>query len=87
MVPVEEDTRIRGRTIITVGGREALYERWSWDGVLGETIVFVSQEVIALSDKELEEVVRQSPLVEADSQITIKRADSGFTFVNFNFRA
>lgn len=86
-VPVEEDTKILRREITTVGGHEVLHEKWSWDGVKGETIVFVSSEVAQLSDGELEQLARESHLLELGSQITIKRAESGYTFVNFNFRA
>jgi hypothetical protein len=86
-VPVEEDTRVLRREVVTVGGREVLHEIWTWDGVRGETIVFVSKEVGGLRDTELEAIVRQSNMVELGSQITIKRSDSGFTFASFNFRA
>lgn len=86
-VPVEEDTKILRREIIAVDGHEVLYEKWFWDGVKGETFVFVSTEVAKLSDGELEQLARQSALLDPASQITIKRAESGYTFVNFNFRA
>jgi len=29
--------------------------------------------------------VRESPLVDCESEVSIKRTDSGFTFVTFNF--
>ena len=86
-VPIEEDTKILRRVIITVAGHEVLHEAWSWDGVKGETFVFSSTDVVKYSDGELEQVARQSGLLVPGSQITIKRADSGYTFVNFNFRA
>jgi hypothetical protein len=86
-VPVEEDTKVLRRAIVSIGGWEALHERWSWEGVKGETMVFVSEEVERLSDKQLEALVRQSELVEPNSQITMKRGESGYTFINFNFRS
>ena len=38
-----------------------------------------------MTDEEIEQKVRQSPLVKEGSEILIKRLDAGFTFVNFNF--
>lgn len=84
-VPIEPDTRVLSRKPYTIGGYETLHERWSWDGVKGETLVFVSSEVSGLGDGELRELVTKSELFNADSQVTIKRSDSGYTFVNFNF--
>ena len=43
--PVEEDTKVLRRAVVTVGELEVLHEKWSWDGVRGETFVFVSSEI------------------------------------------
>lgn len=59
-VPIEADTRILRREIITVGGYEVLNDL-------------------------LEKLARESPLVNPNSQMTIKRDESGYSFVNFNF--
>ena len=40
--------------------------------------------VAEMTDKELEEEVRNSPLVKMESDLMIKRLDAGFIFVNFN---
>ena len=85
-VPKEPDTRVLSRKPYNVGGYEALHERWSWDGIKGETLIFVSSEVSSLGDANLRKLLSESELFEADSQVTIKRSDSGYTFVNFNFR-
>jgi hypothetical protein len=86
-VPVEEDTKVLRRAVVTVGELEVLHEKWSWDGVRGDTFVFVSSEVADIGNEALEGMVRLSALVEPGSQVTIKRSDSGYTFVSFNFRA
>ena len=86
-VPVEEDTKILRREVMTVEGHEVLHEKWSWDGVRGETMIFVSRDVAELGNESLERMVRGAPQVESGSQITIKRSDTGYTFVSFNFRA
>ena len=84
-VPVEEDTRIRYRKEVRLGKFDVLYEKWSWEGILGESIIFTNDDVSGFTDEEIEMEVRKSPLVKNGSEMKIKRSDSGFTFVNFNF--
>jgi hypothetical protein len=38
-----------------------------------------------MTDEEIEQEVRKSPLVKKESEMKIKRSDAGFTFANFNF--
>jgi hypothetical protein len=84
-VPVEEDTTIMFRQEARLGKFKVLYEMWSWEGISAESIIFVNDDVADMTDNELEQEVRKSPLVKKESEITIKRLDAGFTFVNFNF--
>jgi len=84
-VPVEKDTRILFRIEAKLGGYDVLYERWSWEGISAESLIFVNDDVPDLTDEELEQEVRKSPLVKKESAVTIKRLDAGYTFVNFNF--
>ena len=82
-VPVEEDTRILFRQEAEFGTYEVLYEMWSWEGISAESSIFVNDDISNQTDEELEQEVRQSPLVKKESAVTIKRLDSGFTFANF----
>jgi len=84
-VPVEEDTRILFRDEAKLGDYGVLYEMWSWEGISAESLIFVNDDVADLTDEELEQEVRKSPLVKKESAVTIKRLEAGFTFVNFNF--
>jgi len=84
-VPVEEDTHILFSLEAHLGETEVLYQKWVWDGITAESIIFVTEDIKQMSDKELEKEVRTSPLLKSDTKITISRSDSGFTFVNFNF--
>ena len=52
-----------------------------------ESIIFANEDIVGIADDEVEAEVRTSPLLNADSKITLKRSESGFTFVNFNFEA
>jgi len=84
-VPVEDDTAILCSLECKLGEMDVLYQQWIWDGITAESFIFINDDVAMLSDAELEKETRSSPMMKSDSGITIKRDDSGFTFVNFNF--
>jgi hypothetical protein len=84
-VTVENDTKILLRKEAKLGKYDVLYEKWSWDGIYAESIIFDNKDVDGLNEEELKKEVRVSPLVKPDSSFTIKKLESGFTFVNFNF--
>ena len=83
-VPVEADTRILFRKEAKLGKYDVLYEKWNWEGIKAESIIFANDDVSELPDDEIEKEVRKSPLVKEGSQITLKRSEE-FTLVNFNF--
>lgn len=64
---------------------QILYQKWCWDNITAESIIFANTDVAELSDNEIEEMVIKSPLFNQGSKLTLSRSDSGFTFVNFNF--
>ncbi len=86
-VPVEEDTKILFQQEVTLGEYEVLYQKWIWDGITAESIIFADEDIVKLKDNEIEAAVKTSPLLKEDSSITLNRSESGFTFVNFNFKA
>lgn len=85
-VPVEEDTVVLSGEVVTVGGVEALHQRWFWDGITAESLIFKDEDVVGLSDDALEDLVRGSDFVVGDTGVTVTRGRSSFSFVNFNFR-
>lgn len=84
-VPMDPDTEVLSQALGTADGIDALHQRWNWEGVIGESLIFVSGEVEGLGDEELKQLARGSSLAEDGSDFTIKRTPGGFTFVNFNF--
>lgn len=84
-VPVEEDTKIIFQQEAKLGEYDVLYQKWYWDGITAESIIFANQDIAGLDEEKITAEVKSSPLVNQDSQITFKRSDSGYTFVNFNF--
>lgn len=86
-VPVEKDTRVLYQHEARLGGYDVLHQMWCWDGVTAESVIFDSSDVSELSDQELEEVVRLSPMVKPNSSITLTRNASEFTYVSYNFES
>lgn len=84
-IPVEPNTKIHFSSPMKWGGLDIVYQKWSWGDIRAESIIFLTEDVKDMSDKALEEDIREGPLVRKDSKMTIKRGDK-FTFVNFNFK-
>ena len=84
-VPEEDDTLILAQIEADLDGYDALYQKWQWDGITAESIIFLTSDVSALSEDEIKVMVCSSPIVTNKESITFKEADSGYTFVNFNF--
>ena len=76
-IPIEEDTRIISREQVKIGEYDAVHEKWFWDGIYGDSYIFLSEDVKDLSE---EEILALANKVNA----TFKRLDR-YTFVNFNF--
>ena len=84
-VPIEDDTKILISVEASLGKFNVLYQKWRWEGVTAESLIFESNDVAELSDEQILNEVRSSPLLLAESKITISRSPSGYVFVNFNF--
>ncbi|MFQ5344702.1 MAG: hypothetical protein ACE5DZ_01930 [Mariprofundus sp.] len=84
-VPLDDETLILFHVEAKLGDRDILYQKWEWDGIRAESIIFASEDLKGVKEDEIKLEVRSSPLVKKDSKITFKHGDSGFTFVNFNF--
>jgi len=85
-VPVEKDTKIMFRKETKLGKYDVLYESWIWDSVMAESFIFDDKDIENLSDDELILMITSSGILGAGSRVLINRSDSGYTFVNFNFR-
>lgn len=84
-VPLEIDTKVVSQFETKFDGYDVLFQRWYWDGIFAESIIFDSTDVSNLNDDEIKRKIKSSELNRLDSGITFNRSDSGFTFVNFNF--
>jgi len=86
-VPVESDTKILFQTETKFGEYEVLYQKWFWDGITAESLIFLSEDVSSLDDEAIKKEVLNSPLANVETSVTLKRSESGYVFVNFNFIA
>lgn len=84
-VRVEPDTKILFQVDAKFGEYPVRYQKWYWDGIIAESLIFDENDIAAFTDQGLESEVRSSPLIKSDSKVTVSRAESGFVFVNFNF--
>ncbi len=84
-VPLDEGTIIKNSKVIEVGEFEALHQRWVWEGVVAESLIFVGTDVQELTDEGLVALANNSGLIQGESRTTITRESSGFTFLNMNF--
>ncbi len=84
-VPIDEDTEILFQKEAKLDNYDVLYQKWLWDGIAAESVVFVEEDVKNLKDDEIEELVKSSPIIKEGSKITLQHSDDGFVFVNFNF--
>ena len=82
---IDADTRLLFRRKIVCKGLPGVHEKWSWDGILGESLIFRLADTADLDDAALEALARQSGHVKARSSVTVSRKHSDYVFVNFNY--
>ncbi len=84
-VPVDDDTRIILQLETRLGPYDVLYQKWVWDGITAESLIFSNEDIAGIDEEDLIREVRASPWTKGDTDITVKQSESGYTFVNFNF--
>ncbi len=81
---IDEDTKILSATYISHDGLDVLWEKWFWDGIKGNSLIFLSEQVKEISDTALEETVKG--IAEDISGDTTLSRKGEFTYFNFNFK-
>lgn len=84
-VPQDRNTRVYSRRETTIGEYGVLHECSNWDGIDAESIIFANEDIDGLSDSEIQAIVKGSRFIGDNSNTTLSRSDSRFTFVSFNF--
>jgi len=84
-LPIDKDTLIIFSIETKLEPYDAVYQKWHWDGIDGESIIFFNEDIADLSEAQIKnEVAENTALLKENSQITYKKGDT-YTFVNFNF--
>ena len=52
-IPEQKDTKIIFREETRFGDFDVVYEKWKWDGILAESIIFDEDDVSELDDDEM----------------------------------
>ncbi len=84
-VPKDEGTKTMSQKEMKLGNLDVLFELWFMDGIAANSIIFDNKDIEELGDEELKTLVKPHVRVDPVSEIIVKRLESGFTFVNFNF--
>ena len=83
-VPVEDDTKILFSTPTKFGEYDVLYQKWFWDGITAESLIFAKDDINNTTMADLEDEIKNSPLFNEKSQMTTS-AKNEYAFFNFNF--
>jgi len=83
--PVDKDTKVLSRRYLTFDGHDVLWEKWLWDGIRGNTLVFVASQFEGVADDELDRIARQIAGLPGEASTTLKRTGD-YIFFNFGFR-
>jgi len=84
-LPVDEDTIIYSTEIKKIDEYDVAYQKWSWEAIYGESIIFFNDDVQLLEKEDVLELVKKADFVNFISTTTYKK-DEVYTFVNFNFK-
>jgi len=84
-LPNDPDTLIKYQSEVILDGLDALHQVWSWDSIVGESLIFINDEISAISVSELEKKIRIDYPQANNSSITTKESGIYF-FINFNFQ-
>jgi len=82
-IPVDPDTEIIEQSEIIIFDIPALNQKWNWDGITANSLIFNSIDVEKFTDDELLKMIKKSG-IQVNSSVTYSNKDS-YRFVNFNF--
>lgn len=81
-IPSDPDTRILWSKRILVGGFDALFQGWNWDGLAGISVIFSGEDVNHLSDTEIVRMVATEGLDRSFADAMLGKSRQPFVFVN-----
>lgn len=83
----DRDTKIIGTIGLNIGKYIALHQKWLFDGIKGESLIFRTSDTLNLNKNQLIELPKQHlpNLIRNTSEVTYSKKES-YIFLNFNFR-
>ena len=72
-IPTEKDTQILFSSNMLFGTYEILFQKWFWDGIYTDSIIFHNDDINTVSEEELINEVKNSPIFKKDSKITYSK--------------
>lgn len=82
-VPVEDDTRILKQHALTVGHIDVLYQKWAWDGIIGESLIFLAADVAGATGNDVATLVKNNIEISIGESFTFKLTEDGYAFLNY----
>jgi len=82
---VDTDTQILASVETKIEDYDVVYQKWHWDGIYAESIIFFNEDIEDLDEEQVRsQVSEKTTLLKENSQMTYKKGEI-YTFVNFNF--
>lgn len=85
-IPNDPDTTVLFQLESCFDDIPACYQSWHFDGIRGESIIFMNKDLKERNDTDLIAKVKASRLVKKNTPVTLSRNPPGFLFINFNIR-
>jgi hypothetical protein len=57
-VPVDGDTRILSSEERKIGDYDVLIQLWSWDGIMGGSVIFANEDIAGLDEDKIMELAK-----------------------------
>ena len=80
---IDSGTEILKESFVKIGRFNCLHEQWKWESTKGESVIFLTDEVRDLNQKDLEDIVKSSGFVK--KYVFTHSKGNEFTYVNFNY--
>src|SRR5690606_17572474 len=90
-IPRDENTRILMSVNLKFGDLDCVFQTWSFEKILGNSLIFYAADLEFESDEEIKNwILKNSEIVQNKSvkSMTVSRnpAEHPYVFVNFDFR-
>ncbi len=82
-IPEQKDNEIIFRAETRFGDFDVVYEKWEWDGILAESIIFDEDDVSEMDDDEIINQEKDSPLF--DDKIYKRRSNNKAHYMRLIF--